>query len=617
MYKQVHKENPSLSPAAVRREAARRMGVDYDTYLKAWKTTAKPTVTTRKWPQPDPNKVAIPEDPYSTFFKGKSGAEASRKISDQISVSALGPDYVPTYERFWTKDLISGQSLSVQSIPLRKPYIRKMVQNGIPKRGTKGWYGTGDAVSDIVQSPLAVRIDGDVYLLNGHHRAIAAAMRGEQLEVRVIDLSGKLGGWKPKINWNAEVWDPVVTSTGGGVFTPVPTPPEVPVPPGGVGKVMTKEEARALEKAVAKEKGLKVGTAASRRAAAERAGMRYEDYLAAWKGQVPKIPGEPIPTPVPKVPIPKPAPLDVNAVRSGLIKDGLDEDIFRVEFGPTGKDKILIRFEHSGTYIDQRRYQAFQNSVLKLREQGYDVTAITSDLYRVQRSVQWSDTGSVRRLLNPGGEVRAQANRIVSNTSKFGDMRESIVDAIERQFTYTGSRYKDLTSVQSFLEDYSGYAPGSNTLAYFTPGSFKRIYLGPKILGKGFTSRHVSLQRSRWFSQCIHEAQVASASGGMESTLAHEYGHFVHTLIPWTDQERLFAVIQEDMGLTGVRGSILKDQTPAITAAMRKYVSKYGSTDSHEFLAEVWAEYTMAGDLARPHIKKWGTMIQDILEARS
>lgn len=42
IFDQVRKENPALSPATQRRESARRLGVDYDTYLAAWK---KPEVT--------------------------------------------------------------------------------------------------------------------------------------------------------------------------------------------------------------------------------------------------------------------------------------------------------------------------------------------------------------------------------------------------------------------------------------------------------------------------------------------------------------------------------------------------------------------------------------------
>lgn len=55
MFNTVRKEMPALTQAAWRREAARRMGVDYDTFLKAWKKpTTKPVV---------PPPVVVPDPP--------------------------------------------------------------------------------------------------------------------------------------------------------------------------------------------------------------------------------------------------------------------------------------------------------------------------------------------------------------------------------------------------------------------------------------------------------------------------------------------------------------------------------------------------------------------------
>lgn len=58
MFSNVRKEMPGLTESAYRREAARRMGTDYDTYLKAWKKPGsaqmlpKPQAVIPKKPQP-------------------------------------------------------------------------------------------------------------------------------------------------------------------------------------------------------------------------------------------------------------------------------------------------------------------------------------------------------------------------------------------------------------------------------------------------------------------------------------------------------------------------------------------------------------------------------------
>lgn len=56
-YKLVKKENPSFTDAQIRREAARRMGVDYDSYLRAWK---KPKDGA---PAPKPDRAHVPNPP--------------------------------------------------------------------------------------------------------------------------------------------------------------------------------------------------------------------------------------------------------------------------------------------------------------------------------------------------------------------------------------------------------------------------------------------------------------------------------------------------------------------------------------------------------------------------
>lgn len=64
MFKQVKKEMPGLQESAYRREAARRMGVDYDTYLAAWKKPGGvPKVPSPKAAKPPPGITPQPVGP--------------------------------------------------------------------------------------------------------------------------------------------------------------------------------------------------------------------------------------------------------------------------------------------------------------------------------------------------------------------------------------------------------------------------------------------------------------------------------------------------------------------------------------------------------------------------
>lgn len=64
VFNQVRKENPTFTPATLRREAARRMGTDYDTYLKAWKKPSKdPIQPPPQLPKPVPDIEPAPAPP--------------------------------------------------------------------------------------------------------------------------------------------------------------------------------------------------------------------------------------------------------------------------------------------------------------------------------------------------------------------------------------------------------------------------------------------------------------------------------------------------------------------------------------------------------------------------
>lgn len=76
-FAQVRREMPTLTPAQLRREAARRIGTDYDTFLAAWKKAGKAAVRPDPLPTPPPGlfktkKPALDPVPIQRFEAPKS-----------------------------------------------------------------------------------------------------------------------------------------------------------------------------------------------------------------------------------------------------------------------------------------------------------------------------------------------------------------------------------------------------------------------------------------------------------------------------------------------------------------------------------------------------------------
>lgn len=109
----------------------------------------------------------------------------------------------------------------------------------------------------------------------------------------------------------------------------------------------------------------------------------------------------------------------------------------------------------------------------------------------------------------------------------------------------------------------------------------------------------------------------------LDALIAHEYGHHVHDRwITNAPQKVRAKAIQDICSALGVppplhfdNGSLLR-WGEKHKAAIQTRVSKYGSTNILEMLAETWAEYTL-GDPPRSHIKDMGEILQRLAEENS
>lgn len=219
-YAQVRKDtNYKLSPEANAREAARRLGTDLATVRKVLATKGKaPHLPSAATTAKKPIKLDLPDDPYD-LFKGRSGATHSSTIADAISMRNITANKIkPVKMKLDAGDVIAGQDHTVR---LSRTHLRRLLNEGIPKPGTKGYYDEARSWAygkNIVDAPMAVKIADQIYMINGHHRMITAKLLKQKVDVDVYDISGFVKA--PKVRWNAGVIaeDPVAQAISKSVY---------------------------------------------------------------------------------------------------------------------------------------------------------------------------------------------------------------------------------------------------------------------------------------------------------------------------------------------------------------------------------------------------------------
>lgn len=109
----------------------------------------------------------------------------------------------------------------------------------------------------------------------------------------------------------------------------------------------------------------------------------------------------------------------------------------------------------------------------------------------------------------------------------------------------------------------------------------------------------------------------------LDALIAHEYGHHVHDRWIVNAPQKVRAQAVRDLcAILGVPAPLHFDNGSLLRwgekhkVAITNIVSKYGSTNILEMMAETWAEYTL-GDPPRPHIKAMGELLQQLAEDNS
>lgn len=164
-------------------------------------------------------------------------------------------------------------------------------------------------------------------------------------------------------------------------------------------------------------------------------------------------------------------------------------------------------------------------------------------------------------------------------------------------------------------------AVNPNAVAFYVPGA-RQITMGsdPFSVAAALTGRRCS--SSGWWTRCPDHL-----AGGVQS-LAHELGHHVDFAgLRGRDRRAGYAgiwnTLADEIGAprpssVGAGATLevygLDAWVQANKTLIANLISTYGSTDSAELLAEVWAEYSLNPAGARPLIRKIGKMMQDLAE---
>jgi 2'-5' RNA ligase len=131
------------------------------------------------------------------------------------------------------------------------------------------------------------------------------------------------------------------------------------------------------------------------------------------------------------------------------------------------------------------------------------------------------------------------------------------------------------------------------------------------------------MERSGWWVPSGDSGYI----GGMT---AHEFGHHIGARAGqagYASRRRLADTFDEQLGANGQISrrflehldvetaiAVWLDESASNRERMSKHISRYGSTNGAELLAEVWKEYSVEGGKPRPHIRVLGDALKQMAE---
>lgn len=242
-------------------------------------------------------------------------------------------------------------------------------------------------------------------------------------------------------------------------------------------------------------------------------------------------------------------------------------------------------------------------------------------MLEIAKSYQISNTDALKLVVQAQrGNLTA---RVVTNSSPLGDLmsRVHIPGANGDLIKSTLREQADL--VPKVSERFRGVRLGTDNdfsgpgvVGVYSPLT-ERAVLHEKV----FTSKYAKVfekeVRTGFATPCGHNHTAP------QSVFSHEFGHHVHKFIDEAPRSERFAFwnnVQRELDMTPRphNGSVAFDDINGWIGANKQLihgkVSRYGTTNSFELLAEIWQEYSTMGSRARPHIRNIGRMMQEMAE---
>jgi len=209
-------------------------------------------------------------------------------------------------------------------------------------------------------------------------------------------------------------------------------------------------------------------------------------------------------------------------------------------------------------------------------------------------------------------EVRAHVQLITKFTGK---QKERVTKALDRQGRFAPKAMLKLNEVKDFDREAPSFGQ-AGVVGEYDERSRKMF-----IHSSAFLPRAAQVfekeKRTNYISKCGQQFD------SLDNLIAHEFGHHVHdrwlTTAPAKVRKQ---AIKDICAALGIAPPLFFDDANLLRwgethkVGIANSVSRYGSTNILEMMAEIWAEYTL-GDPPRAHVRDTGEVLQRLAEENS